>query len=298
MKEMSEGLARHQVWIYFALTFAISWGTVLAAVGTGGFPGSEADFSRLIAPVVAAMLLGPSIAGIALTLFVGGRPGWSQYLTRFKSSIPARSLFWALLAPVTVVAVLLLLSISSPVFTPGVATASNPVAHVLLGIVTGISAGVFEELGWTGFAVPALRKRFSSFTTGLFVGLFWGAWHLLVVWWGSTATSGGLSMAIYLPAMCFSFLPPYRILMVRLHDQTKSLPFAMLLHGILTASVRIFDPIGIFGPAIIEYNLALGAALWVIVGVLELKDMKLRGEQGKDGANGYPCVADSSLKNP
>lgn len=271
---MKASLTRYQVWLYFALTFGISWGTVLAAVGPGGLPGTETSFTRLLAPVVAAMLLGPSIAGILLTVLISGREGWREFVARFQASVPIRSFSFVLVAPVTVVGVLMLLLPFSSAFTPGVARAENPLMHVLMGLITGAFAGIFEELGWTGFAIPALRKRLSPFVTGLIVGLFWGAWHLFVVWWGSTSTAGGLSMAIYLPAMCFSFLVPYRVLMVRLFESTKSLPFAMLMHGVLTASVRIFDPLGISGWAIITYNLAIGAALWIVVGVLAWRDRK------------------------
>jgi len=86
-----------------------------------------------------------------------------------------------------------------------------------------------------------------------------------VTWWGSTETSGSLSMAVYLPAMTLSFLPPYRVLMVWVHDRTGSLLVAMLMHASLTASVRIFDPVPISGLPIVVYNLVLGAALWGIV---------------------------------
>jgi membrane protease YdiL (CAAX protease family) len=35
-----------------------------------------------------------------------------------------------------------------------------------------------EEIGWRGWAVPALQQRFSPLLTSLFVGLLWGIWHL------------------------------------------------------------------------------------------------------------------------
>ncbi len=35
-----------------------------------------------------------------------------------------------------------------------------------------------EEIGWRGWAVPALQTRFSPLLTSLFVGLLWGFWHL------------------------------------------------------------------------------------------------------------------------
>jgi hypothetical protein len=49
---------------------------------------------------------------------------------------------------------------------------------------------------------------------------------------------------------------------------------AMLMHGSLTASVRLFDPIGISGTAIVTYNLTLGGALWLIVAIAALVDRK------------------------
>jgi CAAX protease family protein len=64
------------------------------------------------------------------------------------------------------------------------------------------------------FAVPRLRLHYSVFLTGVFVGLLWGAWHFLVNLWGSNAEADGLYLAIFLPAVLFSFLPAYRVLMV------------------------------------------------------------------------------------
>ncbi len=270
---MREFAKKHAVPLYFALTFAISWGTVLVAVGPQGFPGSEADFKAMLVPAVMAMLLGPSIAGVLMTALVGGSSGVRELFSRLtKWRWQGRWYAYALLtAPIVVSGVLFALSATSRVYLPGVMTASDPFMHVLVGLMTGAAAGLFEEIGWTGFVVPAMRKRFSSFATGLTVGVMWGAWHLLVVWWGSSSTSGGLSMWVYLPAMCFSFLPPYRVLMVRLYDRTASLPLCVLMHASLTASVRVFDPLGISGSAIVTYNLVLGAALWAVVGVVALR---------------------------
>ena len=42
--------------------------------------------------------------------------------------------------------------------------------------MAGLMVGIFEELGWTGFAIPRLRLRYNVFTTGIIVGLVWGAW--------------------------------------------------------------------------------------------------------------------------
>jgi membrane protease YdiL (CAAX protease family) len=260
------------VWTYFVLAFAISWGGVVATVGFGGFPGTAEDFRVLLPLVVIAMVAGPSVAGVAATALFLGKPGLQDLWRRFRKwHVDTRWYAAALLiAPLVVFGVLMVLSLMSPVFRPGLLTASDPPTHLVLGLVTGIAAGLFEELGWTGFAIPRLRLRYGVAVTGLIVGLAWGAWHLLVVWWGSADTSGSLSMAVYLPAMAFSFLVPYRVLMVWVYDRTDSLLLAMCMHASLTASVRIFDPVPISGWSIVLYNLLLGAALWAVVAAVAI----------------------------
>ena len=70
---------------------------------------------------------------------------------------------------------------------PGIFTSTDKASFLLFGIAVGLGAGFFEELGWTGFAVPRLRRRYGVLTTGLIVGVLWGAWHFLVVVWVSAA---------------------------------------------------------------------------------------------------------------
>jgi membrane protease YdiL (CAAX protease family) len=265
-------LPRPALTTYFLLAFGISWIGVLAVVGPGGFPGTEEEFRRLIVPVVIAMLLGPSIAGIVATALSRGRAGLRDLLERGKAwHVAPRWYAVALLtAPVVIVATLGILALISPIYRPGLATTPTPVMHLGLGLLTGAAAGFFEEIGWTGFAIPAMRKRLSPTQTGFLLGIAWGAWHALVSWWGSTG-AGDVPMAIYLAIVLFAFLVPYRILMVWVYERTQSLFLAMVMHAALTASVRILDPIGITGADLMLYNAAMGGAIWVVVGVVALR---------------------------
>ena len=36
-----------------------------------------------------------------------------------------------------------------------------------MGIAVGLGAGIFEELGWTGFAIPRMKLRYGVLSTGL-----------------------------------------------------------------------------------------------------------------------------------
>jgi hypothetical protein len=283
MKTIKAFIERHPVPTYFALTFAISWGGVLLVIGgPGGIPGPPEQTELLLPFVVLATLAGPSVAGVLLTGLVHGRAGLRDLLarmTRWRAGV--RWYAVALLsAPLLVTAVLLALSLASPVFLPGIVTSDDKVALLLVGIAYGLAAGFFEELGWTGFAVPRLRLRYGVLTTGLIVGLVWGAWHFLVAFWGSGTSSGALSLALFLPWVLWNVgvLPAYRVLMVWVYDRTGgSLLVAMLMHASLTASLPlILMPLAISGRGLLTLYLVLAVALWaVVVGVAVARDKHL-----------------------
>ena len=260
----------HPLLTYFALAFAISWGGVLIVVGPGGIPGTTEQLETLFTSVYLAMLVGPSVAGLLLTGLVHGRAGFRELLSRLlRWRVGARWYVVALVtAPLSVMAVLLALSLASPEFLPGIFTTTGKATLLLMGVAVGLGAGIFEELGWTGFAIPGMRPRYGVLATGLIVGVLWGAWHFLVNLWAIDSFSGSLPGVLILPAVLFSFLPAYRVLMVWVYDRTESLLVAMLMHASLTASTLIVAPLAISGIVLLTYQLVWAAALWVVVGAV------------------------------
>jgi len=253
-------IKRHPLPTYFALTFAISWGAMLIVVGPGGIPVT----TEQVAMLGLATLLGPSVAGILLTGLVSGRVGLRELLSRLLTwRVGVRWYVVALLtAPLSTAAVLLALSLLSPEFLPGIVTSDDKAALLLTGIAAGLMVGFFEELGWTGFAIPRLRQRYSVLATGLIVGLLWGAWHFLLFWEGDSFF-GALPLALLL-ARLFSWLPAFRVLLVWVYDRTESLLVAMLMHVSLVASTVIVEP-PLTGGALLTYILVRAAVLWVVV---------------------------------
>jgi uncharacterized protein len=265
-------IERYPLLSYFTLAFALSWGGILVVVGPGGIPGTREQTEMLLPFVVLAMLVGPSVAGILLTGLVHGRVGLRELLSRLlRWRVGARWYAVALLtAPLLVTAALLALSLTSPIFLPGIFTSDDKATLLLVGVAGGMAAGIFEELGWTGFAVSGLRPRYGVLTTGLIVGLLWGAWHFLVAFWGSGTPSGAFSLVLFLAQFLFyvGVLPAYRVLMVWVYDRTGSLLVAMIMHASLTASLPlILMPPARGVPLLISY-LVLAAALWVVVAVV------------------------------
>jgi uncharacterized protein len=262
-------IERHPLLSYFALTFAISWGGFVLVVGPGGFPGTGSQFDTLTTFVVLAMLAGPSVAGLLLTGLVDGKADLRELLSRLLEwRVGARWYAAALLtAPILAAAVLFALSISSPIFTTDAKT-----SLVLTSVVAGLIGGFFEELGWTGFAVPRMRLRYGVLATGLVVGVLWGAWHLLQILWVGGTYSGGLPLVLFLILYFFSGvaqLTAYRVLMVWVYDRTGgSLLLAMLMHTtLIVGTIFIFTPLAT-GVAFLTYTWVLAAALWVAVGAV------------------------------
>lgn len=264
-------IKRHSVLTYYALVFAISWGGILVLIGgPGNIPGTNEQVGRLFPFALLALFAGPSIAGILMNYLVSGRAGLRELISRlFRWRAGVRWYAVALLTgPVLVTAVLLALSLTSPEFLPGVLTTSDKASLLLLGIAWGlIGGGLLEELGWTGFAVPRLRQRYSILTSGLIVGLLWGVWHFLIAFWASSSLSGGNSWAMFVAGFLAFYLvalPAYRVLLVWVYDHTGSLPVVMLMHASLSASTLILQPLAT-GVISLTWNFVLAAVLWALV---------------------------------
>jgi len=266
----------HPLLSYFALVFAISWGGMLIVVGPGAFPANGEPFEMLLLFAYLAMLAGPSVAGILLTGLVDGRAGLREFRSRLlKWRVGARWYAVALLtAPLVATAVLLGLSLTSPDFFPRIFISTEDKAFLLqFSIVSGLMVGIFEELGWTGFAVPKMRQRYGVLGRGLIVGLMFAAWNFLVVFWVSDATStaGALPPALFVLVILFTWLPAYRVLMVWVYERTNgSLLVAMLMHVSLVASWTSMTPLALVEVPLVIYYLVFTAALWVVVGAVAL----------------------------
>mgnify|MGYP003868965147 CR=1 FL=1 len=268
-------IQRNPIWTYFVLTFMISWGGVLALGAPHGMPTSREQFEQLYPVVFLPYLLGPLISGILLTGLIDGKGGYRELLTRlFRWRVNLRWYAAALLiAPLFVMAILLVLSLLSPAYLPGIFTADNKLDLLLTGILIGvIGGGLMEEPGWTGFALPRLRRKYPLLTTGLIIGFLWGAWHFLPTYWGSGDSNGVLSLSLLLPP-CFFYaavLPAYRVLIVWVHENTNSLLLVILMHASLTASSLFILAPAVEGAPLFWYYFILAGALWGVVAAIKI----------------------------
>lgn len=256
--------------MYFAIVFAVSWGGVLLVIRSTGMPATPDDIARLFPIALIVMLAGPTTAGLLMTGITSGKAGFKNLLSRFtKLKVGLQWYAFALAAvPMLVGPILWLLSQTWPsVYVPRIVTADNKFNLVISALATGLAAGIFEEIGWTGFATPNLRTKHNIVVTGLVVGLLWGLWHFLVTFWASGDPSGRLSQDLLLPPLVFyvGVLPAYRVLMVWVYDRTASLLISMLMHASLTTCTVFLLLPPATGTPLTKYYLILTVVLWAII---------------------------------
>ena len=274
MSAINTYIKRQPVLIYYVLTFAISWSVILVMIALIGMPTTKEQMEAAMTGAIVMFLLGPSVSGLLMTGLVDGKVGFHDLRSRLSRWRVAAHWYAIalLLAPLITLAVLMGLSVISPVYLPGVFTRDDKMARLIMGLFSAVVTGICEELGWTGFVTPRLRQRYSVLATGLIIGVLWGLWHIVpMAIWPSVAYSAPLSPAVYIAVRTLAFLVgglvAFRVLMVWVYDRTQSLLVLILMHIGLTAANIIYEPEAIGGTSNFIADFVGAAAMWIVVGV-------------------------------
>jgi membrane protease YdiL (CAAX protease family) len=163
--------ARHGTFAFFALTFAITWGLQLPGVlaQRGVLPGDPNAYL----PAVGLGIFGPLVAATWLT-FRQGR--WDAVRALYGRLLLFRvHPGWyalALLVPATL--------LSGGLALLNVVGRTGPVAYFPAAgaLVFGVVISVAEEVGWRGYALPRLERRFGAFAASTLLGVLWCLWHV------------------------------------------------------------------------------------------------------------------------
>ncbi|MEJ2596379.1 MAG: CPBP family intramembrane metalloprotease [bacterium] len=249
--------------IYFLLTVLLSWGLVIILAGPNNLPIDPERSADLLPVLYISMLLGPSAAGLLMTGLTEGKRGFTELRARLmKWRAGIHWYAFALFAPpVAAILILLLLSLFSSQFQPSIQLSDQGSRMIMNGVLAGIMVGLFEEIGWTGFLIPRMLQRHTLRTTGLTVGVLWGAWHF-ILFWESDSFYAGLPFLVLLGRL-FAWLPPFRVIMVWIYDQTDSLPLVILTHASLVFTTTVLVPMTLSGTLLLAWILTWGVILWI-----------------------------------
>lgn len=252
-------IRRNPLTTYFVLALAISAGGSFAAGGPMVLRG-EIMPMEIGLLVFAAMMAGPSLAGLLMTVLMDGRQGLKLMFDRMlKWRVKSRWYAAMLIFPALILALLLFLRAQvSREFTP---------IFLSISLIFGPLAGFIEEIGWTGFATPRLLKKGNALTAGLFLGFIHALYHLSADFLGNSITFG--SYWIYYMVGFSAFVIALRIIIVWVYVNTESLLLAQLMHASSTGFLVMLTPTDIapvnWAVFYIAYAVVVGAAALVVV---------------------------------
>jgi membrane protease YdiL (CAAX protease family) len=257
MSAMTRLLRRSPLLAYFALVYAAS----AAALAVIGWPrldgvGGPAVASLVMFPVI---VIAVGVAGLGMTAVTEGRRGLQQLRVRTTRWRLGR---WWLVLLVPPIGMLLVLTAMQMFVSPSYAP------HFLVfGIGAGILAGVFEEIGWTGFAFPRLSNRFGALGGAFLLGLLWALWHFPVVDSLGAASPHGSALPLFFGSFA-AVLVATRVLIAWLYANTGSVLGAQLLHASSTGWLVVLSPSAVSPEQEALWYLAYAALLWIVVALV------------------------------
>jgi len=162
----------------------------------------------------------------------------------------------------TIVSVLLILrtaggSVFAPNFFP-------------LGFLFGVPAGLCEEIGWTGYALPKLSAIMPWKRASVALGVLWGLWHLPVI----DALGAASPHGHWLPAFTVAFITMVsglRVIISWAARNTRSLPVAQMIHVASTGSLVVFGPPRVTPAQEALWYAAYGIVLWIVAAFILMR---------------------------
>jgi hypothetical protein len=183
---------RHPVASFVALTFVLTWSLwLLPLLEVHGYIRDAPDWWGLGS-------FGPSLAALILSLWIGGgREAGDLGRAVIRWRVPARWYATAVILPMGLALPALLVGGAGGA---GLALSDLPGPAALLALflqILFLGGPLNEELGWRGFALPRLQRRYGALGASLLVGTIWGVWHLPLFWLGAPGYTA-LPFGLYL----------------------------------------------------------------------------------------------------
>ncbi len=158
---------------FLVLTYTLTWACF---IGAGMLP--QAD-SGLRLPLLLLGSAAPSTVALAMTARFEGRSSVRVLLSRvIHWRVPLR---WYLFALLFYAVVKMLAAVSYRIAESRWPQFGGDTWYALLPAILAaaiVGGPLGEEIGWRGYALPRLTKRYGAALASLLVGVVWACWHL------------------------------------------------------------------------------------------------------------------------
>ncbi len=229
-RRISLWVKEHPLVVYFVLAYAISWAIVAPLVA------SAQGLIEVPIPFALHYLndYGPLLAALITARIANGTEGLRDLfrrIVRWRVGVG-----WVLVAAFSPLAVwgiavgIVIVGVGDP--PPDLSSLGTLSYLPYLGwagwVFWILTAGIGEESGWRGYALPKLQGHMSALSATLVVTLFWVGWHLPRFFYYGGYMELGFSV---LPLASHGFLA-LAIVLTWLYNSTRgSILMAALFHG-------------------------------------------------------------------
>lgn len=230
----------YQLILFFILTFAITWG--IAAIILIFMPLFIQAWGPLSLrhPYYYTMWMiavyGPPIAAFIVISIAYGTKGLKAYYKRLLN--------WRfkIVGILIVVSYIVICILSNYIYIAIGGTPKNIILPWYMFIFAFIlfliaDPGSLEELGWRGFALPHLQKKYNALWSSIILGIIWGIWHLPAFFISILPQS-----SFSLPLFIIKSVSMSIIMTVAYNKGSKgSIPLALLIHWVANLMYMIFN---------------------------------------------------------
>ena len=218
--------------MYFVLALALTW--VL------WWPAALEARGLISLPIPAQPLgaFGPLVAAVIVTAQESGRAGLRSLLGRILQWRVAPIWYGvALLGPILLYLAALALAVLLGGQPPSLGALIGVVPIlVILTLYMVFFVALGEEVGWRGYALPALQARYGALVASVILGAMWALWHL-PLFFNPDLHYSDLPFVLQL-----AFQIPAAILFTWVFNSTGgSVLIAILMHAVLNASTRLWS---------------------------------------------------------
>ncbi len=231
--------SRLQLPVFITFCFLFSW-LVWVPLALQSFELVNLEL-QADSPLTLFMLIVPGLAAILITAFGIQGVSISKLLKPVKNwKVGVGWYFFVLLFPLFNWCIAGVIDDYSAKKSYGTTVLENVIDYdfkSLIMILVFLSiTSLGEEIGWRGFVLPRLQRRFSALTSSVFLGMVWGIWHIPMF----ISTGMNLSSLLVQLLTIISF----SIIITWVYNNTKgSLFIVWLFHWTLAATASVFPPL-------------------------------------------------------
>lgn len=262
---------RPLIFPFLLISYIWTGGIIAVVIRLTGVGSDPASFPPWIYALVFAAGFGPSLAAFVLVRPAGRRGEFKSRLSRAPSSYR-----WLLVPPLFIGAVAAATWGVNRALGISVVDGPSMLRILPLALIWPVFSSLGEEFGWRGFLLPVLRERYRPVTASLFVGVFWGLWHIPALW--LVLGNSGSSFWVYVLIGGILAAVVHSVMMTWVYEKTGgSLLLMIWFHYWITAAAILFGKPDLpFREGIVHASTSIGFG-----GLLVLIILALDGREGR-----------------